>query len=377
VSSSKTILIAAASGRALAAAARRSHYRPLVADLFGDLDTRALAAANVVAGDMEAGFEVSALVSRVRQLADAEDPIGLVYGSGFEDRTEIIDALSRRFPIFGNRAEVVARAKDPRMLARLCHDLGVPHPEIRFDPPADPDHWLIKRQGGGGGLHIAFARARRPGEYYQRRVEGTPISVLFIADGHRAQILGTSRQWTAPSEDLPFRYGGAVRPALLDDASTREISCAAERLATGLGLVGLNSADFLVAADAYHLLEINPRPGATLDIFAHPDLFAAHLESCRGHLPSAPLIFTTACATAIAYAPCDLPSVPALDWPDWCLDRQRPQTRLAQGDPVCTIFAEAKEPRAAQAIVAERLAALRSRLIELGPITLRSEESAA
>jgi uncharacterized protein len=376
VSSSEpsSILIAAASGRALAAAARRAGFRPLVGDFFDDLDTRALAGANLVAAEMDCGFEVPLLIDRLLHLAEGENPIGLVYGSGFEDRTEVLDELARHFPLYGNRAEVVARAKDPRLIATLCRDLAIPHPEVRFDPPSDPDQWLIKRQGGGGGLHVQPARLRalEPGEYYQRRVEGAPVSVLLLADGRRSTVLGTSMQWAAPSGDRHFRFGGAVRPALLDGASARDLCDAAERLAAAFGLVGLNSVDFLLAKGEFHLLEINPRPGATLDIFADPRLFTAHIESCRGHLPSEPLIFTRAHAAAIASAPCDLAFMPDFDWPVWCMDRQKPGTRLRNGDPVCTVAAEAEEPEAARAIVADRLAALRDYLMMFG-----NEESAA
>ena len=52
------ILIAAPSGRALAAAARRAGYRPLVADFFDDLDTRGFCAANrLIEGGLDTGFE--------------------------------------------------------------------------------------------------------------------------------------------------------------------------------------------------------------------------------------------------------------------------------------------------------------------------------
>lgn len=367
MNSSDTVLIAGASGRALAAAARRAGFRPLVADFFDDLDTRALAAANVAAGDIESGFEAGPLIDRLLSLARTGRPIGLVYGSGFEDRTEVLDALARQFPLFGNRSTVVARAKDPRHLSALCRDLAIPHPEIGFNPPSEPHRWLIKRQGGGGGIHVASAQSRRaaPGEYYQRRVAGEPISALLLAEGRGSQVLGLSAQWTAPSGARPFCFGGAVRPAKVDAASARDLCNAAQRITAALGLVGLNSVDFLVAKDAFYLLEINPRPGATLDIFCDRDrrLFGAHIESCRGHLPNEPLIFTKACATAIAYAPCDLAFMPELNWPVWCMDRQRAGTCLKSGDPVCTIIAEAEEPETAQAIVGERLAAFRKYLM--------------
>jgi predicted ATP-grasp superfamily ATP-dependent carboligase len=64
--------------------------------------------------------------------------------------------------------------------------------------------------------------------------------------------------------------------------------------------------------------------------------------------------------------------MPDFDWPVWCMDRQKPGTRLRNGDPVCTVAAEAEEPEAARAIVADRLAALRDYLMMFG-----NEESAA
>ncbi len=213
-SESQSVLIAAASGRALAASARRAAYRPLVADFFDDLDTRALAARNVVAADVERGFEAPFLIDRLLHLAQGEKPIGVVYGSGFEDRTELLDEIARHFTLYGNSAVVVAQAKNPRVLADVCQSLAIPHPEIRLNPPSESGQWLIKRQGGGGGLHVAPARSRSigPGDYYQRRVDGTPVSVLLLANGRQSQMLGMSTQWPASNGDKPFRFGGAVQP---------------------------------------------------------------------------------------------------------------------------------------------------------------------
>lgn len=365
LSETQSILIAAASGRALAAAARRSGYRPLVVDFFDDDDTRALASATAQVADAERGFAADELIAHLRELAIGENPIGLVYGSGFEDRPGILDSLAQHFFVYGNKAALVAEAKDPSTLAALCAKHDIPHPEIRFDRPHDPGAWLIKRRGGGGGIHIRSAEeGAAPEDYYQRRVAGAPVSILLLADGEEAQILGASSQWTAKSSVLPFRFGGAVRPALCSDAQLARLADAARTIAEALGLVGLNSVDFLADTHGYHLLEVNPRPGATLDIFADAEgaLFAAHLAACRGHLRARPLVFTKAAATAIAYAPCELPSMPALTWPDWCQDQQRPGTVLRAGDPVCTISAEAETAGAARALVGERLALFENNL---------------
>jgi uncharacterized protein len=358
LSEPNSVLIAAASGRALAAAARRSGYRPLVADFFADDDTRALATKTRCVNDPAGGFSADDLLPLLDELASGEEPCGFVYGSGFEDRPEILDVVARQFPVFGNSAPKVTRTKNPRTLAALCVELNILHPEIGFDPPGDPQNWLIKHRGGGGGIHIrnAAQNGLSPEDYFQRRVAGAPISVLVLSNGRTAQVLGTSAQWTRPAADMPFRFGGAVRPAQAPAEVLTSICVAAQDIVQALQLVGLNSVDFLVDAHEFHLLEVNPRPGATLDIFADRDgaIFAAHLDACCGHLPARALIFTTAAATAIAYAPCELPSMPALTWPDWCKDRQRPGTLLRAGDPVCTVSAEAETADAARALVEAR-----------------------
>lgn len=362
------VLIVAPSGRALAAAARRAGYRPLVVDFFDDLDTETWAAATSKVDVADGGFEAADLIARVDALATGRLPIGLVYGGGFEDRPELIAALAARFMLYGNRPEVVAAVKDPSQLAQLCASLAIPHPEIRFATPPDPAHWLIKRAGSGGGLHVApaLSKTAEPGDYYQRRLKGRSISALLLCDGRQAQCLGLSAQWTAGSFDKPFRFGGACRPAEIAPPIAEELAAAAKAIATAAQLVGLNSIDFLVEDLGFHLLEINPRPGATLDIFADSDgrLFAAHIEACQGRLSAAPLALSGAGATAIVYAPADLNPMPSLDWPEWCHDRQRPGTCLHKGDPICTVSAKAETPTAARALLTERLAVFLSLLID-------------
>jgi predicted ATP-grasp superfamily ATP-dependent carboligase len=56
-------------------------------------------------------------------------------------------------------------------------------------------------------------------------------------------------------------------------------------------------------------------------------------------------------ASTVVYAVGPVTRFPAIAWPDWTADRQSEGTRLAPGDPVCTVFghgstAEAAETRA-------------------------------
>jgi predicted ATP-grasp superfamily ATP-dependent carboligase len=338
------IIVVGYSARALASSASHAGFAPLSIDVFGDDDTRETSLAFVTLdGGLSDGLKLDKVAEAVETLTSAYDPIGLVYGAGFEHQPETIAAIALKTRVFGNDAETLKRAKDPIALAQICEANGVRHPQVQFAPPDEPERWLVKRRGGAGGAHIAAAHdanSHSPDCYYQRRVGGKSVSALFVATGKRAEIIGLSTQWASPTPATPFRYGGAAGPIHIDLAQTGEIARAVAAIASELDLVGLNSADFMISDDAVWLIEINPRPGATLDVFDSYDdpLFAHHVAACEGRLmPTSPS--TAFKAAEIVYAPCDLLIGDGRNWPDWIVDRPWPGTRIAAGDPLCTALA--------------------------------------
>lgn len=351
-SSAGTVLIAAVSGRALAAAARRASYRPLVADFFGDADTVALAERTaMLPGRLHGGIDGEALAPVLDRLADGERPVALVLGSGFEGQPHTIEKLAARFPVAGCGGAAVRAVKDPDRLAAACMELGIPHPEFSWTAPPDPNNWVVKTAGGAGGSHIARAngKAQPAGRYFQRFVAGANVSALFVGAGAGTRIVGFSRQWVSPAPGAPYRYGGAVRLRRFPRAMAEKIHGWLRALSESFDLRGLCSADFIRSRDGYRLIEINPRPGATLDIFddAGAPLLKAHLDAAAGRPFSVPR-FEDTMAAMIAYAPAAIASFPVLRWPAWTADHQSPGTRLAAGDPVCTIFARGRSAAAAR-----------------------------
>jgi predicted ATP-grasp superfamily ATP-dependent carboligase len=351
------VLIAALSGRALAACARRGGYRPLVADLFGDIDTRELAEANErVPGSLTRGFVQKALLASLDRLAEGRQVIGVVAGTGFEDRPNLLGSIAARHVLLGNAPGVVAAMKDPFRFAETCARAGVPHPEVRRDRPAGGP-WLHKRAGGSGGVHVAASTRRtaaRPDRYYQRRVAGEPISAAFLATGGACRVLGLSRQWPDPAPNRPFRYGGASRPAPVIATRATEIGDAVARLVSHTGLCGLNSADFLVRQDGFDLLEVNPRPGATLDIIPGLNMFRLHIDACLGVLPDESPAWPGAAAAATVYAQADICLPAGFAWPAWAADRQPPGEPVPRGAPLCTVLAEAADADTAERMVRDR-----------------------
>lgn len=370
----ETILIAGFSGRALAQSARRAGFVPLVVDGFGDEDMRA------AAGDSEhlpeivtQGFTARALTAALDRLAEAAatPPVGLVLGAGFEDVPALVGRLEERYTLLGCAAETIRGAKDPVALASLLRGRGIAHPETRIEAPDDTAGWLTKRIGGTGGTHILPAKpAARSGRYFQREIAGVPVSALGIV-GASDCAFAFSRQWTAAGGPRPYRYGGATGSLELDaDLEARLIEIALE-LSRDLSLIGLVSLDFIITPDATPvLLEINPRPGATVDVFDDEagTLFKAHLAASRGtgSLDAYFAAWSPPVARAVAYLYADRGDlvVPHVDWPDWALDRPPAGRSISRHQPIATVTAIGADTRQAEALCRERMGTLERVLYE-------------
>jgi predicted ATP-grasp superfamily ATP-dependent carboligase len=350
------LLVVAVTGRALAASAARGGYRVVVLDLFADRDTAAVAGdCRSVASRHGLRFDRGALLRAAAAMAPSA---GLVYGSGFEGRPGLLARLARGRALYGNAPETLAAVRDPVRFFPLLDRLGLDHPEVRLSPPRGTAGWLVKRPGGAGGTQVAPAGARpaRAGDYYQRLATGPTLSATFLADGRRACLLGINRQWTAARPGLPFLYGGAVGGVRLPSRLRAEIEAGLDAVVETTGLVGLNGLDFVLAEREWLVLELNPRPTATFELY-DPDyprgLFHRHLRACRGELPPRAARPRAVRAHAVVHAPAGGRDA-GLPYPTWCRDLPLPGTCFRPGDPVCTVHASAVNAERALALLRRR-----------------------
>ncbi len=367
------ILVAALSGRGLAAAVRRAGAEVIVADFFGDVDTRALGPWLRLPGNLSDGVAPEAAKILAREISGRID--GIVCGPGFETAPGLLHELAMLAPVIGNAPETVAAVKEPYGFAATLQRLGLPHPAIA-PVPGPRGTWLRKQRGGAGGTHISVAEldaeTADPEHYYQAVAAGSPMSALFVADGRGARVIGRSAQWTDATPGQLFRYGGCAGPVSVTRRRAKWIEDACAALAGAFGLVGLNSLDMLVDGDDLTILEINPRPGSTIDIFddGPPWLWDMHCRSVRGELP--PAIGSDARpvrAATILYTD-RARSVPTdLAWEPWVADISPSGTRFAPGDPVCTVLSTGPDLARARDQGRRRCDDLLRRLPELHPET--------
>lgn len=345
---------------------------PYVLDRFGDDDTRQFAAAGAtVASGASGPFSATGLLRAAATVAPP--PMPLIYGSGFDGSTSLLARLAAGRELLGNRPGTISQVKDPLGFATTCRRLGIPHPEVSAEPPIDPRGWLVKRSGGAGGGHVRDATDQpriSTDDYFQRRVDGRAVSALLLGDGRRAMVLALSRQWQRPEGRR--HYAGTLYPAALPEAQVERLHEASIAMAEAYRLRGLGSADFLVGDNGdFHLLEVNPRPGASLEaaeMHLRTALLGLHVAAVRGRLPTAPPASGPgAVATEIVWTDRELTFPHHFPWPQWAGDRTPAGLVLSRDDPVATIRAKGDDHDAVLRLLAERRALLH-RLLAKGAL---------
>lgn len=366
------LALVALSARPLAASAARAGLAALSLDLFADLDTCAHSARCVrVHKKPGFAFDGDDLIHALAELSPPGLPV--VLGGGLEDDPALMVRIAERNPILGNSPETVRILKDPIALAALCGHLRIPFPQVSLEAPAPGTFSggpiIEKKIGGAGGGHIrqraaGDMSAPAPGHYLQREVAGTPYSLLLLANGQEVLVVGASRQWRADDGEHPFRYGGAIGPVELPapfDAAMRE---GARRLCLAGGLVGLVSADFMVDETGWFLVEVNPRLGATLDIFdvdPLPPLLGLHLAACGGRLPNMLPRPSEVHAACVLYADRDV-LIPPCTWSEAVADRPAAGAAIPKGAPICTVKAHGPSIEVAEVRLAEHLLEVRAQI---------------
>lgn len=366
------LALAALSARALAEAAARDGVAAIALDPFGDLDTQRAAAEWIdVGGADPLAIDAERLLAALERLARRGDVDGWIAGSGFEGRPDLLAQGAARLPLLGSAPEEVRRVRDPRDFFAVLAALGIAHPPVRYTPPPSGEGWLRKHGGGCGGWSVRrdahpSAEPTDPGAYWQRERAGRPMSATFVANGRDAVLLGLNEQQVQAIGTLPFVFAGVLGPVPASDALLAQVTRALRGLAAEYRLRGLASLDFLCDGDTAEVLELNPRPPASLALYPRVGAggpLRAHLRACtQGELPDAPAADTRVRAHAVVYARRPL----AIDarTAEWLVaqrqlhDQPRPGTRVAAGDPVCSLSGEGDDAAALRAAMAGRREAL-------------------
>ena len=358
-------------------------------DAFADKQTIESAKKNYVVSFDEQGFNADELLKVITQL-DLSQFVGCIYGSGFETQPGLLQKIADAVLLLGNTANTVRAIKHATQFFSALRQLNIAHPAV-FDVLPDNDEknrsavYLKKFSAGSGGAHIRLASVNDAklleNEYYQQQLSGQSVSLLFLADGYKIEVVGFNEQWSSPCDAMPFRYGGAVSQVALSNSVQQQLIEAAEKLTVRFGLLGLNSLDAIVQDDKVYVLEVNPRLSATVDLYDHTatNLIDRHVQVCSNRASLSQENLGDNChaqqsrtqqsqaqqsqaqqsrAHAIVYATFDIEIVPSTEWPSWVMDTPfnlSETKKILAGNPICTVTAYDDGAEAAKQLLYARV----------------------
>ena len=330
------VLVVAVSARMVAELAVADGYGVIALDRFGDVDLRAVAPGTTA----PSGGALAALAAEVE--ADA-----VVYGAGFENRPDLVTRLAEGRELLGTPPESLVAVRDPWAVGAAARGAGARAPETRSvdeaPGPGGRGLWLRKPLRGGGGRGVRRWAGGRlgPTEILQRRVDGLSCSAVAIGDGRCAVVLGLTEQL---HRRPGFGWMGNLAPPRLPDAELVELGgqlrAVCDEVVARFGVRGAFGVDAVWDGRHAWVLEVNPRPPASLELFG-PGCFEAHVRGARGvGLPSAGTLAAAPCAKVKLVLFADR-TVRAPDpgwWPAGLVrDIPRAGERIRRGAPVCTL----------------------------------------
>jgi len=363
------LAVASISARLLAEAARDDGFEVVALDLFGDADTRRASSRWQRIGEA-ARLEIDdhRLLAALGALAREGRVAGWIAGAGFESQPDLLARGAALLPLFGTPAEAMRRLRDPHLFFDFLAAHGIAHPPVRSAAPDDAAGWLVKDAQGCGGWHIRRAdepgaaawAAASPHRYHQRELHGVPMSATFIANGRDAVVLGFNQLIVRPLAGRPWVYCGVIGPVPLPAGVAAHVTAAVRAAAASFGLRGLGSLDFMREGDQVNVLEINPRPPASMALYApRGGLLAAHVRACtESALPLWPMPAAgdAVHGTETVFAPhrlwLDEATALRLAAQRDCHDVPAVAASFEPGEPVCSVSASGANAKAVRALLA-------------------------
>jgi predicted ATP-grasp superfamily ATP-dependent carboligase len=354
----------------------RAGHDVVALDRFGDFDLQRMCRSVSVLRDLGGRGGMAALVDAAEEIAVPS----VIYGAGLENQPALVARLASGRRLLGCAPETLERVRDPAKLGGSLQAAGLAYPSTftAADAPLRAERsrrWLRKPVRGGGGRGV---REWRGGTLdgavmVQEHISGLACSAAAVADRRSAVLLGVSEQligqrWLGARG---YAWCGSVVPPRLGDeervALAAEAQAVCAHLASAFELCGLFGVDLVWDGERAWVVEVNPRPTASLECIeaAHEvDVFAAHLDGCDGRLPPVAPGARRAAGKAVLFATRDVRVGDTRGWPARGIrDVPHPRERIAAGHPVCTLVSVQESPEAVVADLEARAAALR---VELG-----------
>lgn len=275
------LIVVGASVRAVAMSARSAGFDVAAVDMFGDADLQSIANVAVVPNYPHG------LVEAIKPF----DPGPWMYTGGIENYPKLVRRIAESRPLLGTPADRLVAARNPALLCEALQKADLPSPRYRpaEDPPPSDESWLVKPLRSAGGLGICPWHGTLPpgvkDHYFQSRIEGKPISAVFLGSPDGTMLLGITEQIIGATwiHSRGFQYCGSIGPLRLSPSTTEQCHRIGETFGRRFGLLGLFGVDAILRDGEIFPVEINPRFPASAEILERCSNWSAvqlHVDAC-------------------------------------------------------------------------------------------------
>lgn len=337
-SHSLPVLVVATSARMLTKLLVDNGFIVIAIDVFGDVDTRNLSLANHCVDRLE-GQSFMHLLLQVRDQYSIKHAF---YGSGFESCENSLVFLEQHFSVIGNSSSVFSAIQHKADFFQTLKKLNLPHPQVCFENISSQKlSGLLKPYHSNGGIGVVFnsTESLNCEEYYwQEYIEGTPCSVLFVANGLNYKLIGFNQQLIEEIDKQPFVFAGLLTQIDLSVEVQDTVSQYLKRLVKHYTLKGLCSLDFMLMNEQVFVLEINARIPASAQLYGK-QMMQWHIDAIlAGNVPEQALLPSPKKMLRIIYSDTDIRIPADIKWPAWVFDRPPEGRLISQKQPICSII---------------------------------------
>ena len=350
------VLIIGRSVSMLAKAAREAGFKPLVIDAYGDVDTRLAAEAFCRLHYRGMMIDIGRLHADLISLERLYGSAPICWGSGWEASGHLLCALACRYSLLGSSPLALLALARPGWYESQGEGNFAKH-DFGLTPTGR--QYLVKDRRRAGGHGVGFGSGERflsAARFRQQFIKGKSISMTCLAGPDGVAVIGWSDHvelQTSPR--FLFRHSAVI--SRMPPPVSESLSHAIERAAKDLRLFGLFGVDFILRNDeSLTIVEINPRPTASVPLHLEMGVaFRLHVDPSLWTKVS-PVAFPRRLrGAAVVYADIPIRLPKKLNWPTWASDVPSESRVYANGEPLCSIRAEAGSGEAVKRLLNDRL----------------------
>jgi predicted ATP-grasp superfamily ATP-dependent carboligase len=371
----ESVLVVGFNVRPLARSAKKSGYRVLAVDFWGDMDLSEWADEHIAIlhqqpdqrPDRPFTPTAESLVTGAQQLLEEHGPVEYIIASGgFDNHLEAWKHLGTLGKLAGNSSEGMQKARNRSLTHEIAKRNGAATPRSFEATDRKQFVWatnqlalpiLVKPKFGSGGFHSRVLQTEDDLNHYMVRrtfthrepvlvqdlIQGTDASVSLLGSGKASVTLSVNEQLIGLPELGKGRtkaYCGNIIPLQTTSEIVTQISAISEEICNQLNLVGSNGIDFVVDKKGTpYFMEINPRIQATieaLELVSNYNVARLHIDAWKGKLPQERSSLQASCTRIIVYAKtaCQIPNLSNIPG---VVDIPIPGSHANRGDPICTV----------------------------------------